>query len=312
MQHRLSKKPNSCKFKVSIHKTSLALFTAATITMSSVLATPADAMETHMIVEFQRKIHDKIETLQHTNTTLKTSTEQLSEEKKQIATDFARTTNRDDQRILLKRNLAVRSKSALNAASGIVNMQQTIEEMVGDLEQLERMQENVGVNGASASSEEDRIIAGEIIRGMTGMYDTVAAFTPTSEKMVGIREKLAFNDASFRAHFDKNSPISVHKQIEFLEDQHSTLAAALKLIKSERDNLRNASNMILQGEIKDIVNKIDTNSIVPIYVQIMNGRNEMFEMINTVNNSPRAPKRSSVVYDLSRAGVGYKHRTITP
>jgi len=264
----------------------------------------AQAVETQMIVELHKKIQNNIVELQNTNRTLATDNAHFTEERKQISTEFATTNDRNDRRYLLKHGLAVRAKSLLATAKGIKAMQATMEEVIDDLEQLERINESAGANGISAKSENHKVIAKNLMVGLKGLAKTITSLNPTSEEMNSIRDKLAYTDAAYRAIFNTGNTISVNKQIEFLEDHHSTLAAAINLIDREKINLRNLSNLILQGEISDGIMELDYN-IAPIYESIMSGNDEMLTMVNTVNNGPGAPRRKSKIRDISHIGEGY-------
>jgi len=297
----LNKKITDAFIRYTISVTTLALMVA----VGTINVNKAYALESQMRVELSKKIRTNMAEIQDINKTMKSNNTHFAEEKKQISLEFSQTGNREDKRYLLKRSLAVRAKSLLSTATSIVNIQATMEEAISDLEHLERIKKNSGSNGISSNSEEQKKIATSLMVGLRGISKTVSAIDPGSEELIGIQEKLAYVDAGYRANFNvARNGISHQKEIELLEEYHSTLAAVINLIDLEKMNLRNSSNSILQGEIADDVFTIYTN-FEPIYESIMSGNNELLEMIDDVNNGPGAPRRKTKIRNINHIGEGY-------
>jgi hypothetical protein len=268
------------------------MITAVVFALNSTLtAWATGAVESQMMIEFQKKLNKKLDTIHQTTESMETTTHALNEEKKEIARELAQTSHREDKRYLLKKAVAVRVKSALNGAQGIVHMQNTIEEMIYDLEHLDRMKKNNGVNGVSADSVEHKTMAKDLMVGLGGLAKTVTGLDANSEEMIKIRERLALNDATFKSYFSKNEAISITKQIRFLEDHHSTLAAALKLLDREKENLRLAQYMISAGEIEESIGKINTDFVFSVYERIISGDDQIVEEIDMLNKSRNASRK---------------------
>lgn len=265
----------------------------------------AQAVETHMVVELHKKIQENIAEIQNTNEIIIANNTDLKEEKKQIAREYAQARSRDEQRFLLRKDIAVRAKTLLSTTKGILNIQDTLEDAIVNLEQLDKTNAQSNANGVSTNSAEDKLTASNMMTGMRSLAKAVSIFDPTSDEMIGIREKLAYTDAGFRANFNSQHNIpSIKKQIEFLEEHHSTLAAVLQLIDREKFNLRNASNLVTHGVMEEAVIKL-VNSVSPIYESILTGNNDLFDKINAVNSGSGAQRRESIVHSIDHIGVGY-------
>jgi flagellar biosynthesis/type III secretory pathway chaperone len=261
----------------------------------------AEAVESTMVINLERQISTNVADIQDAKESLSQTSINLQQESASINNEFKATTDRDDKKYLMMKMFKTHAKALKNSKEDTIKVMAAVENLTGNLEDLNEAIKASARNGIDVKSEADKMMTKKLMTGMTGMFEAAQAANPQNESLARIADQLAYNDAAFRHAFSNDKNVSIERQIEYLEDQHGVLMAGLKLIEAEKFNLRHAFNLIMQEKIADVIANIDTN-IEPIYQAILSGKNMMFSMIEDYRNGSRSAHNYKAVRDISHLG----------
>lgn len=274
-----------------------ALVIAMTITLAA-SGTTAQANEQSQNVILAKEIEQNIEVLDDKNKRITFSSHELAENTAKITEEYNDSTNKKDKNFLTKKLIHANAKFLVDAAHNMKEMQATMEDLMVDMEELDRSVSSGGNAGLDPHSDIQLKLVDNALTGAGRMLDALQKFDPTDPALADISKRYSNVNANMNAIFERGEEFSLKEQVNFLQQQHAILNTCLQLVETKARRLEILHNKLLVIEIGDAVDgfEFSLRGIQEEFLQGTDGINDMIEMTN--RKSPSSRSNQSVKTDL--------------